>query len=108
MLSLPSFACLVLNKILPCRYDDDWQEYINRVNRVYAVNSATEEKNTMSEKFETQQVSFEDALQMQIYTSQALMDVLVDKGIVTYQEILARVEALKKEHHLEISAATEH
>jgi len=62
----------------------------------------------MSEKFETQQVSIEDALQMQIYTSQALMDVLVDKGIVTYQEILARVEALKKEHHLEISDATEH
>ena len=62
----------------------------------------------MSEKFETQQVSFEDALQMQIYTSQALMDVLVDKGIVTYQEILARIEALKKEHHLEIASATEH
>jgi hypothetical protein len=62
----------------------------------------------MSEKFETQQVSFEDALQMQIYTSQALMDVLVDKGIVTYQEILARVETLKKEHHLEISGVTEH
>jgi len=81
---------------------------INWVNSVYAVNSANREKNTMSEKFETQQVSFEEALQMQIYTSQALMDVLVDKGIVTYQEILARVEALKKEHHLEISRATEH
>ena len=62
----------------------------------------------MSEKFETQQVSIEDALQMQIYTNQALMDVLVDKGIVTYQEILARVEALKKEHRLEIFDATEH
>lgn len=62
----------------------------------------------MSEKFEAQQVSIEDALQMQIYTSQALMDVLVDKGIVTYQEILARVEALKKEHHLEISGTIEH
>jgi hypothetical protein len=70
--------------------------------------SANQEKNIMSEKFETQQVSIEDALQMQIYTNQALMDVLVDKGIVTYQEILARVEALKKEHHLEIFGATEH
>jgi len=68
---------------------------------------ANQEKR-MSEKFETQKVSFEDALQMQIYTSQALMDVLVDKGIVTYQEVLARVEALKKEHHFEISGITEH
>lgn len=61
----------------------------------------------MGEKFETQQASIEDALQMQIYTSQALMDVLVDKGIVTYQEILARVEALKREHHLEIFGTPE-
>ena len=57
----------------------------------------------MSDEFEAQAVSLEDALQMQIYTSQALMDVLVDKGLVTYQEILLRVEALKKEHGLEIS-----
>ena len=62
----------------------------------------------MSEEFETQQVSIEDALQMQIYTTQALMDLLVDKGMVTYQEVLARVEALKEEHHFEISGNTEH
>jgi len=61
----------------------------------------------MSEEFETQRVSLEDALQMQIYTTQALMDLLVDKGIITYQEILARVETLKKEHGLEISGMTE-
>ena len=61
----------------------------------------------MSKEFETQRVSPEDALQMQIYTTQALMDVLVDKGIITYQEILARVEALKQEHGLEISGMTE-
>lgn len=52
----------------------------------------------MSQEFDTETVSTEDALQMQIYTTQALMDVLVDKGLVTYQEILARVEALHKEH----------
>jgi len=57
----------------------------------------------MSEEFESQSVSLEDALQMQIYTNQALMDVLVDKGIITYREILERVEALKKEHGLDIS-----
>ncbi len=59
----------------------------------------------MSQEFETQPVSIEDALQMQIYTTQALIDVLVDKGIVTYKEILARVEALKKEHGLEIASS---
>jgi hypothetical protein len=52
----------------------------------------------MSEEFETQEVTVEDALQMQIYASQALMDVLVDKGLITYKEILARVEAIKEEH----------
>ena len=61
----------------------------------------------MSEEFETQRVALKDALQMQIYTTQALMDLLVDKGIVTYQEVLARVETLKEEHGLEISGMTE-
>jgi hypothetical protein len=64
-------------------------------------------RKTMSGELETQKVSIEDALQMQIYTTQALMDLLVDKGIITYQEILARVETLKKEHGLEISGMTE-
>ena len=59
----------------------------------------------MSQEFEAHSVSIEDALQMQIYTTQALIDVLVDKGIVTYKEILARVEALKKEHGLEIAGS---
>lgn len=59
----------------------------------------------MSQEFETQKVSMEDAMQMQIYTTQALMDVLVDKGLITYQEILARVGALKKEHGLEIAGS---
>ena len=55
----------------------------------------------MSEEFETEALSTADALQMQILTTQALMDVLVDKGLVSYQEILARVEALRKEHGME-------
>jgi hypothetical protein len=109
---------VVLNKMLSWMYDDDQGksifsgEFLSRVSdqvtSVQAIKFAKQEKTIMSEKFDTQQVSFEDALQMQIYTSQALMDVLVDKGIVTYQEILARVEALKKEHHLEISGISGH
>ena len=54
----------------------------------------------MSQEFETERLSTAEALQMQILTTQALMDVLVDKGLVTYQEILARVEVLQKEHDL--------
>lgn len=59
----------------------------------------------MSNDFETEAASVADALQMQIYTTQALMDVLVDKGLITYQEILARIEALRKEHGLEIAGS---
>ena len=58
----------------------------------------------MSQEFETEAVSTAEALQMQIYTTQALIDLLVDKGLVTYQDILARVEELKKEHGLEIAS----
>ena len=52
----------------------------------------------MAEKLEkTEVVSVEDALQMEILVNQALIDVLVDKGILTYDEILKRVEKLKQE-----------
>ncbi|OGQ97278.1 MAG: hypothetical protein A2521_16040 [Deltaproteobacteria bacterium RIFOXYD12_FULL_57_12] len=61
----------------------------------------------MSEEFEAQEVSLQDALQMQIYTTQALMDLLVDKGLITYQEILARVDALRKEHGMMLSGSSE-
>ncbi len=61
----------------------------------------------MSEEFEIQEVTLADALQMQIYTNQALIDLLVDKGIVTYQEIVTRVEELKVEHRFEISGLPE-
>lgn len=59
----------------------------------------------MSEEFETLSTSIEDALQVQIFTTQALMDVLVDKGLITYHEILARIEALKKEHSFDMSGS---
>jgi hypothetical protein len=54
----------------------------------------------MSQDFDAEEISSAEALQMQILTTQALMDVLVDKGLITYQEVLARVEALQKEHGL--------
>lgn len=60
----------------------------------------------MDEQIETKTVSVEEALQLQIYTTQALMDLLVDKGLVTYQEVLARVEALQQEHGLEIGGSS--
>lgn len=55
----------------------------------------------MTQELKTETVSTGEALQMQILTTQALIDLLVDKGLVTYQEILAQVEALQKEHALD-------
>ena len=52
----------------------------------------------VAEKLEkTEVVSVEDALQMEILVNQALIDILVDKGILTYDDILKRVEELKRE-----------
>ena len=60
----------------------------------------------MNEEFSTEEVSIADALQMQIYTTQALIDILVKKGLLSYQDILAAVEALKKEHDLILPGAS--
>ena len=52
----------------------------------------------MAEKLtKTEAVSVEDALQMEILVNQALIDILVDKGVLTYNEILERVKELKQE-----------
>ena len=57
-----------------------------------------EKEKIMAEKLEkTEAISVEDALQMEILVNQALIDILVDKGILTYDEILKRVEELKQE-----------
>ena len=57
-----------------------------------------EEEIKVAEKLEkTEVVSVEDALQMEILVNQALIDILVDKGILTYDDILKRVEELKRE-----------
>ena len=52
----------------------------------------------MSEKPENAcEVTVEDALQMESIFSQALMDVMVAKGLITEQEVLDRIEEIKKE-----------
>ena len=52
----------------------------------------------MAEKLtKTEAVTVEDALQMEILVNQALIDILVDKGVLTYDEILERVKELKQE-----------
>jgi len=57
-----------------------------------------EKEKIMSEEPEkTCEVTVEDALQMESIFSQALMDVMVAKGLITEQEVLDRIEEIKKE-----------
>ena len=56
------------------------------------------EKEIVSEESEkTCEVTVEEALQMESVFSQALMDVMVDKGLITEQEVLDRIKEIKKE-----------
>jgi hypothetical protein len=58
---------------------------------------------TMSEEMENvEEVSVEEALQMEIIFNQALMDVLVSKGVITEQEVLDRVEEVRRETGFEL------
>ena len=43
------------------------------------------------------EITIEEALQMESIFSQALMDVMVAKGLITEQEVLDRIEEIKKE-----------
>ena len=57
-----------------------------------------EEEKVMAGKLEkTEVVSVEDALQMEIIVNQALIDILVDKGFITYDELMVKIKKLKKE-----------
>ena len=52
----------------------------------------------MAEKLNPKQtVSFEELLNAEVITSQALIDLLVAKGIITEKELLDRIKVLKKE-----------
>ena len=50
-----------------------------------------------------EEVSVEEALQMEIIFNQALMDVLVAKGVITEKEVLDRVEEVKRETGFKLS-----
>ena len=57
----------------------------------------------MSEEMENiEEVSIEEAWQMEIIFNQALMDVLVSKGVITEQEVLDRVEEVRRETGFEL------
>jgi hypothetical protein len=42
-------------------------------------------------------ISLRDALNMEIMINQALIDILVAKGIFTQEELMARIEEIRKE-----------
>ena len=57
-----------------------------------------QEKEIVSEELEDIcEVTVEEALQMESIFSQSLMDVMVAKGLITEQEVLDRIEEIKKE-----------
>ena len=63
-----------------------------------------EKEKIMSEEMENvEEVSVEDALQMEINFSQAMMDVLIAKGLITEEEILDRVEEIKEKSGFELA-----
>lgn len=50
----------------------------------------------MAEELDAREVlSIEEALRMEIFISQALVDILVAKGIVTHEEIMQRIKELR-------------
>lgn len=50
----------------------------------------------VDETKETQEVSLAEALQMEILVNQALIDLLVEKGVIDQDELLEKIEQLKK------------
>jgi hypothetical protein len=61
-----------------------------------------EKEKIMSEEMKNaEEVSVEEALRMEIIFSQALGDLLIDKGVITEKELIERVEEIKKEIEFE-------
>jgi len=51
---------------------------------------------TMAEKLDSKEVvDFAEALKSEMYINQALIDLLVEKGVLTYDEILAKIKELR-------------
>lgn len=49
-------------------------------------------------------VSVEEALRMEMFINQALINILVDKGILTYDEITSRINDLRRSADVEVVA----
>ena len=50
----------------------------------------------LAEKFDSKNVvSFEEALKTEMFINQALIDLLVEKGILTHDEILDKIRELR-------------
>jgi len=51
----------------------------------------------MAEKLDpAETVSLDEALKMEMIINQALMDLLVEKGVITEQEIKAKIKTIKE------------
>ena len=51
----------------------------------------------MAEKLDGSEiVHLDEALKMEMIINQALMDLLVDKGIITEEEMMAKIKAVKE------------
>ena len=59
----------------------------------------------MAEKLDPKEVvSVEEALRMEMFINQALIDLLVAKGILTYDEIQDRIMELRRTGNVEVVA----
>jgi len=50
-------------------------------------------------------LSVEEALRMEIFISQALMGIMIEKGIATQEEILEKIATLRTNSKIEIAKA---
>jgi|GEM_PF-5747393 len=51
-------------------------------------------------------LSLEEALRMEIFINQALMTILVEKGITTHEEIMEKIATLRTSSKIEIAKST--
>ncbi len=62
----------------------------------------------MTEKKEdTDVLSLEEALRMEIFINQAMMAILIEKGITTQDEIMKKIATLRTNSKLEIAKSNE-
>jgi hypothetical protein len=52
---------------------------------------------------EDKKVSWEDIAWSNMYSIEALMNILEDKGLITKQEVLGELQKLKVEHHKDVN-----